>query len=373
MKIKEEVMFRKLFDFAPDAIIIVNNEGLILEANTQAEKIFGYAPKELIGKSVDILIPERFRKSHDEHLKSFIAQPRIRLMGSELELYGLRKDGTEFPVDIALGYLKTENGIVVLSTVRDITEHKRMEEAIRISEAKYRGIFENAAEGIFQTSIDGHILAANPACVRILGYDSADELIKNITDVRKLYAEPGRRLHLVRLIRSEGTVSDFEAIINRKDGTKIWVSINAHALEDANGKVTGLEGMVIDITDRKRAQKNFQMLIDGAPDAIIAIDRDFNILLINTHTEKLFGYTRLELIGQPYNMLVPVRSRMKHAEYCKTYYANPSTKIMALHMNSVALHRDGSEFPVEINMSPVETEDGIVIVIDIRDITEKKK
>ncbi|HMB45833.1 MAG TPA: PAS domain S-box protein [Candidatus Methanoperedens sp.] len=373
MKIKEEVMFRKLFDFAPDAIIIVNNEGLILQANTQAENIFGYASKELIGKSVDILIPERFRKSHDEHLINFIAEPRIRLMGSELELYGLRKDGTEFPVDIALGYLETESGILVLSTVRDITAHKRMEEALRISEAKYRGIFENASEGIFQTTIDGRILAANPVCVRILGYTSADELIKNVTDVRKLYAEPGRRLHLVRLIRSEGTVSEFDAIINRKDGTKIWVSINAHALVDASGKVTGLQGMVMDITDRKRAQKNFQMLIDGAPDAIIAIDKDFNILLINTHTEKLFGYTRLELIGRPYNVLVPDRFRMKHAGYCKTYYANPSTKIMALHMNSAALHRDGSEFPVEINMSPVETDDGIVIVIDIRDITEKKK
>lgn len=373
MNIKEEVMFRKLFDFAPDAIIIVNNEGQILQANTQAENMFGYAPKELIGKSVDILIPERFRKRHDELLKSFVAQPRIRLMGSELELYGLRKDGTEFPVDIALGYLETESGIIVLSIVRDITEHKRMEEALRISEAKYRGIFENAAEGIFQTTIDGHILAANPACVHILGYDSADELIKNVTDVRKFYAESGRRLHLVRLIRSEGTVSDFEAIISRKDGTKIWVSINAHALEDANGKVTGIEGMVIDITDRKRAQKNFQMLIDGAPDAIIAVEKDFNILLTNSHTEKLFGYTQLELIGRPYDMLVPVRFRMKHAQYCKTYFANPSAKIMALHMNSTALHRDGSEFPVEINMSPVETDDGIVIVIDIRDITEKKK
>jgi len=373
MKIKEEMMFRKLFDFAPDAIIIVNSEGLILQANTQAEKIFGYDGKELIGKSVDILIPERFRKRHDEHLKSFIAKPRIRLMGSELELYGLRKDGTEFPVDIALGYLETESGIVVLSTVRDITRHKHMEEAMRISEAKYRSIFENAAEGIFQTSIDGRILAANPSCVRILGYASADELIKHVTDVRKLYAEPGRRLHLVRLIKSEGTVSDFEAIINRKDGTKIWVSINAHALEDANGKVTGLEGMVMDITDRKRAQNNFQMLIDGAPDAIIAIEKDFNILLINSHTEKLFGYTRLELIGRSYNILLPERFRTKHEGYCKTYYANPSTRIMALHMNSVALHRNGSEFPVEINMSPVETDGEIVIVIDIRDITEKKK
>ncbi|MBZ0176694.1 MAG: PAS domain S-box protein [Candidatus Methanoperedens sp.] len=372
-KNKAEVMFQGIFDFAPDAIIIVDREGRILQANSQAEKIFGYAGKELIGRLVEILIPQRFRKRHDEHLKGYIEKPRIRLMGSEFNLYGLRKDGTEFPVDIALGYLETEGGIIVLSIVRDITEYKRMEEAIRISEAKYRGIFENAAECIFQTTIDGRILVANPACVRILGYTSTEELIASVTDVRKLYAELGRRLHLVRLIRADGAVSDFEAMINRKDGSKIWVSINAHALEDAAGMVLGLEGMVIDITNRKRAEKNFQNLIEGAPDAIIAIDRDFNILLINTRTEKLFGYTRLELIGNPYNILLPERFREKHAVYCKTYYANPSTKIMALHMNSVAKRMDNSEFPVEINMSPVETDGGIIIVIDIRDISEKKK
>ncbi|CAG0966084.1 two-component system, LuxR family, sensor kinase FixL [Methanosarcinales archaeon] len=372
-KNKAEVMFQGIFDFAPDAIIIVDREGRILQANSQAEKIFGYAGKELIGRLVEILIPQRFRKRHDEHLKGYIEKPRIRLMGSEFNLYGLRKDGTEFPVDIALGYLETEGGFIVLSIVRDITEYKRMEEAIRISEAKYRGIFENAAECIFQTTIDGRILAANPACVRILGYTSTEELIASVTDVRKLYAEPGRRLHLVRLIRADGAVSDFEAMINRKDGSKIWVSINAHVLKDAAGNIVGLEKMVIDITNRKRAEKNFQNLIDGAPDAIIAIDRDFNILLVNTRTEKLFGYTRLELIGNPYNILLPERFREKHTVYCKTYYANPSTKIMALHMNSVAKRMDNSEFPVEINMSPVETDGGIIIVIDIRDISEKKK
>ena len=665
--IKPEVLFKSIFNFSPDAIIIVNNEGIILQANAQAEKIFGYAEKELINRSVDILIPERFRKRHDEHLKNFIAKPHIRLMGAELELYGLRKDGTEFPVDIALGFIGTENSIIVLSTVRDITEHKirdtqmnlllsltqainetadlntaldislnkiceatgwnygeawvlgkdkrsyvcspvwcasdsglskfrkssekcvfqggtglpgrvwsskkaewipdvsiiseeiyprvtvakecgvraglgvpiisddevlavlvflmyecqkkdkhlvdivsavaiqlgsvmrkklveerlrasalyarnlieasvdplatispdgiitdvnkateevtgvsrekligsdfseyftepdkaregyrhvfekgiirdyplairhtsgevtdvlynatvyrneagevegvfaaardvtehkRMEEAIRISEAKYRRIFENAAEGIFQSTIDGHIISANPACVRILGYDSAEELIASVTDARKLYAEPGRRLHLVRSIRSDGTVSDFEAIINRKDGSKIWVLMNAHALEDSTGKVTGIEGMVIDNTNRKRAQKNFQVLIDGSPDAIIAVDRNFNILLTNTHTEKLFGYSRLELIGNSYEMLLPDRFKFKHAKYCSEYFDNPSTRLMALHMGAFAKRRTGSEFPVEVNMSPVETAEGIVIVIDVRDITEKKE
>ena len=366
-------LFQSLFDFAPDAIIVVNNKGLILQANAQGEKIFGYAKKELIGKFVDILIPERFREKHDEHLKEYVQKPRKRFMGDELELYGLRKDGTEFPVDIALSYVSTKDGIIISSIVRDITEQKRTEEALRISEEKFRRIFENAAEGIFQTSTDWHIIAANPACVTLLGYTSSEELIASVKDVRKLYAEPGRRLHLLRMIKEKGSVSDFEAMISRKDGSKIWVSINAHALRDTKDKIIGLEGMIIDITRRKRAQKNFQMLIDGTPDAIIAIERDSNILLINSKTEKLFGYSRLELVGYSYDILIPMRYREKHNAYCRNYFADPSTKIMALHLSSVAKRKDGSEFPVEINMSPVETDEGIIVVIDIRDISEKKK
>jgi len=366
-----DAMFRSLFDFAPDAIIVVNNKGLILQANAQAEKIFGYTVKELIGKPVDILIPERFRKRHDEKMNEYLRNPRIRMMGSDIELYALRMDGTEFPVDIALGYIETKHGINVLSIVRDITEHKKMDEALRLSEAKFRSIFENAAEGIFQTSMDGRILAANPACVTLLGYASSEELIAGATDARKLYAEPGRRLHLVRMIKEEGSVSDFEAIVSRKDGSKIWVSINAHALRDPLDKIVGLEGMLIDITHRKRAQKNFQMLIDGTPDAIIAIEQNSNILLINSKTETLFGYNRDELLGRPYNILIPMRYREKHNAYCRNYFANPSTKIMALHLSSVAKRKDGSEFPVEINMSPMETDEGIIAVIDIRDVSEK--
>jgi len=366
-----DALFESLFDLAPDAIIVVSNKGLILQANARAEKIFGYVKKELIGKHVDILIPERFRKSHYEHLKNYIQNPRKRFMGDELGLYGVRKDGTEFPVDIALSNVSTKDGIIISSIVRDITEHKRMEEALRVSEEKFRRIFENAAEGIFQTSMDRRILAANPACVNLLGYVSYEELIANVTDVRKLYAEPGRRLHLVQMVKEEGSVSDFEAILIRKDGSNIWVSINAHALRDPKDRIVGLEGMVIDITHRKRAQKNFQMLIDGTPDAIIAIERNSNILIANSKTEKLFGYSKPELLGRPFDILIPMRYREKHASYCIGYFADPSTKIMALHLSSVAKRKDGSEFPVEINMSPLETDEGIIAVIDIRDISEK--
>lgn len=121
------------------------------------------------------------------------------------------------------------------------------------------------------------------------------------------------------------------------------------------------------VTSRKRAERNFQRLIESLPDAVIAIDSNYVILLVNAHTEKIFGYTRKELLGKKYDMLIPERFREAHVGHCTGYFAEPVAKTMALHLAAFAMHRDGSEFPVEINMSPMETEEGVIVLIDIRE------
>jgi len=172
-------------------------------------------------------------------------------------------------------------------------------------------------------------------------------------------------------IREEKIVTEFEVQVSCRDGSSIWVLMNSHALHDSSGKVIGLQGMWMDITNRKRTEKNFQGLIESIPDAIIAIDSDFNILLANARTEKIFGYTRKELVGKPYDILIPERFRETHTKYCADYFAKPTRKIMALHLETQAKRKDGNEFPVEINMSPLETEGGIVIVAVIHEIIQK--
>lgn len=492
-----KVSLEDFFEFVPDAIVVVNREGCIVEINTQAEKMFGYSKDEVLGKPADVFIPERFRELYTDNLREYISFPRIRPESAGLELYGRMKDGSEFPVDITLGPLETEKGIVLVNLIRDIslhkqmeetlresemrlrsvvqsaidaiiladsdgniiswnkgaqiifgyeeekvlgepltilmperyreahlkglervrrtgkssyigkiselhglrkdgsefplelsraawkagdktfyggiirdiTERKRIEEVLRASEMKYRGIFENAVVGIFQISVDGRILAANPSLARMLGYGSPDELVVEITDFRKLFVEPGRRVQLLHKIRDNVTVTDFEAQVNRKDGSKIWVLMNAHVLRDSSDKVVGLQGMWMDITNRKRAEKNFQGLIESIPDAIMAIDRNFEILLVNSQIEKIFGYTRKELTGKPYDILIPERFRKAHTKYCSDYFEKPTIKKMALHLGALAKRKDGSEFSVEINMSPLETEEGFIIVTDIHEIT----
>ncbi|SNQ60286.1 PAS domain-containing protein [Candidatus Methanoperedens nitratireducens] len=368
---ESEIRFSSVVRSAIDAIIIADSEGNIILWNRGAQTIFGYAEEEVRGKPLTILMPERYRDAHLKGLERVRRTGKSSYIGKISELHGLRKDGSEFPLELSRTTWKVGERVFYGGIIRDITERKRAEEALRASEMKYRGIFESAVVGIFQISIEGSILAANPALARMLGYESPEELTASVTDFRQLFIEPGRRLQLFHSLRKSDTVTDFEAQFLRKDGDKIWVLMNAHSLRDPGGKITGLQGMWMDITNRKRAEKNFQELIECIPDAIIAVDSDFNILLVNARTEKIFGYTRKELLGRPYDVLIPERFRDAHAKYCRDYFAMPAMKIMALHLGALAKRKDGSEFPVEINMGPLETEEGIIVVTDVHEITRK--
>ena len=135
-------LFEKLFEFSPDAIIVTDSDGRITKANAQVERVFGYSRDELIGQPVEALIPERFRQKHPSHRNSYAAQPQLRPMGIGLELFGRRKDGSEFPVDIMLGPVETAEGRLVLGVIRDLSQKKEAEEALRRSELEKRYLEE---------------------------------------------------------------------------------------------------------------------------------------------------------------------------------------------------------------------------------------
>jgi len=241
-----EARFRGLLESMPDAIVIANRAGRIVLANTQAERLFGYEPSELRGKAVELLLPGRLHDAHVRHRSNFFQQPRSRSMGAGLELYGLRKDGAEIPVEISLSPLRTQEGTLVMSAVRDISE-------------------------------------------------------------------------------------------------------------------------------RKKAEQKFRGLLESAPDAIVIVDAAGKIVLVNSQTEKLFGYDRSDLLDQPVEILVPERFRGHHPAHRYGFFDAPRPRSMGAGLDLFGLRRDGTEFPVEISLSPMETESGTLVSSAIRDITERKR
>src|SRR5206468_3469600 len=150
-QIRSEKRFRALLESAPDAMVIVNERGEIVLLNAQTVKLFGYSQDDLLGQRVEILIPERFATGHAEHREHYASEPRARPMGAGLELYGRRKDGTEFPVEVSLSPLETEEGLLVTAAIRDIADRKRLEhEVLAVSEREQRRMGQDLHDGLCQ-------------------------------------------------------------------------------------------------------------------------------------------------------------------------------------------------------------------------------
>lgn len=355
----------------PDALLVLSPQGVVLEWNPAAELIFGYSQAEVQGRSVlDLIVPQG--RAHEEDL--FRAEA-LRLGTSVQEAVRRRKDGSLVHVNVSTKAVRDADGQVLyfLSSKKDVTQLKVQRDA-KLLEARFRDLLESTPDAIVMVNVTGRIVLVNSQAERVFGYPRA-ELLGQAVEVllphRYRGAHLGHRSGFFGQPRTRTMGAGLELHGLRKDGGEFPVEISLSPIDTEEG--TMVMSAIRDITDRKRADQKFKDLLEAAPDAMVIVNREGHIVLVNSQAVKLFGWSRDELLGQPIELLVPQRFSARHPDHRRNFFAEPRTRSMGAGLELHGLRKDGSEFPVEISLSPLETEEGLFVSSAIRDVTERKR
>ena len=289
------VLSPNLLEAVPDAMVVVNHEGIMVQVNSQTEDLFGYTRGELIGQKVEILVPEAQRQQHQHHRERFRQQPSVRRMGAGLDLYGRRRDGSEFPVEISLSPVHTSGGPLVLSAIRDISDRKRIEVQLHLAYQalerrtdrqlwEYRNrlalIVDGSQDAIIGKNLEGIITSWNRGAEEIYGY-KAEEVIGKPISILAPPDRPDEIPAILEKIRLGERVENFESVRVTKDGRHLNVSISVSPLSDEEGRVVGASAITRNITAQKRAEEQLRQAqkMEAVGRLAGGVAHDFNNIL----------------------------------------------------------------------------------------------
>ena len=259
---------QNLITHANSPIIIWDLQFRITRFNRAFESLTGRNVNNIIGKSIELLFPPAEAENTMKLIRETLTGKRWKTVEINIQHIGghirtvLWNSATIFSQD-------RKTVVAIIAQGQDITEQKRAEETLKLSEEKYRSIFENAVEGIFQATPEGQFISVNPALASMIGYDSPEAMIKDVTNVGKqLYVNPEERVRYKKILEEQGTIKGFEVKHYKKDKSKIWVSINARTVKDEAGKVSLYEGTIEDITSRKLSEEKLRKSLAGTIQAL---------------------------------------------------------------------------------------------------------
>jgi len=356
--------FEGLLETAPDPLVGVDQDGVIRFVNQQTESLFGYDREDLVGQPVEILVPESNRAVHRVHRQGFVQGPRTRAMGTDLKLRGRRRDGTQFPVDIALSPIDTGEDLFVIAAVRDKTGQAETDANHQIPDL-LRAIVEHSEDAIIGKTLDGIITSWNPAAERMYGY-SRDEVIGKSIDLLSPKGRTGEMHAILAMIRAGEPVDHLETIRVRKDGTTITVSITVSPIRDAHDVIIGASTIARDMTAQKQASDAARSMIEASLDSLVAISPEGRITDVNKATTKVTGASRDQLIGTAFS------DYFTEPEKANAIYQRVFAQGMAVGYPLTLRHRDGTLTEVLYNASVYRDPAGNILGVfaAARDVTK---
>jgi len=371
-----EHRFRQAVESAPYAIVMVNESGTIEMVNSQTETFFGYSRHELIGQPVEMLVPERFRSAHIGFRQAYLAEPVSRTMGMGRDLYGLRKDGTEFSVEIGLSLIDNHEETIVLSTIVDITQRKEAESALKESEERFRQMAEMTGEWLWEQDPSGYYIYSSSAVNQILGFSKDEVMGKHYTEFLTPQAKAEQQIYAT----SQHPFYALTTHYLHKNGHQVLTESTGLPIINTESKLLKWRGVDRDITARKHFQdalieseQRTRLIIESSLSAIVIMDSYGLITDWNHQAEKMFGWSRNEAIGQRLEeLIIPLRYRNNHRQGLQTFLHTGIGPILNQLIEHVAMRRDGSEFPVELSIAPLKLGNAYIFSGFIHEITARK-